>query len=311
MASESVDAAAGSVRGLQRLCDNAGTAGVVAIDHGLSLVQRVLFERDPTPTEVQAERARIVRLVSPAATGVVCDLGTGVADAVLNRLVPRDVALVAGLPDLLPSWEHDQPLPWPHDAVQRARSAGCDALKVCLVVASARRDAARVSLAERLAAECRAAGLTLILEIVRSESSDSRSGRLVSASRSDGTSSLASDYATVSADLLKLRVPLPAGATSDRDLLDACKRISDGARSPWVALSAGTTFEVFRHQLEIACRGGASGFVAGTAIWQEALEIVDPAARDEFLSNVAVTRVRTLRDVCAAYATPVWSRGQR
>jgi tagatose 1,6-diphosphate aldolase len=60
---------------------------------------------------------------------------------------------------------------------------------------------------------------------------------------------------------------------------------------PWVILSAGVGYENFRTQVEIACRAGASGYLAGRSIWRDAVSTHDPAARD-----AAVTGARARLD---------------
>ena len=79
-------------------------------------------------------------------------------------------------------------------------------------------------------------------------------------------------------DLFKLESPWPAGEVPDPD--------SDGARPvqahfdelgrvaarPWVMLSAGARADDFRRVLTFAYRAGASGYLAGRAIWWDAFQ---------------------------------------
>src|SRR5213594_1875657 len=54
------------------------------------------------------------------------------------------------------------------------------------------------------------------------------------------------------------------------ELRKTCERLSRATKVPWVVLSAGADFNVFRGLVEVACHGGASGFLAGRAIWKDA-----------------------------------------
>jgi hypothetical protein len=54
-------------------------------------------------------------------------------------------------------------------------------------------------------------------------------------------------------------------------------------------LSAGVDFESFRKQVKIACKAGASGFLAGRALWQEGTQI---RSRDE---RMIFSRIRLLQ----------------
>jgi tagatose 1,6-diphosphate aldolase len=292
----------GRARGLQRLFSDDGIIGVVAIDHGESFSRRLgrLLGRSPSAEEVAVEKQRIMRHVAPGATGVVCDVG-GLSTSIRLQLIPRNVALVAGLPDLLPTWSVQERLPWPDDVVARVAASGCDAIKLCLLVDSAEMDRARLDLAIDMSARCSDFGIALVLEIVPSQDFQRRSGDWRPPAPVDANAGqFAAEYGRAEPDVLKLH--LPAGRGSDALLLEACRKVTEKATCPWVVLSAGTSYEVFRHQLEIACKGGASGFVAGTAIWQEALEIPDTDAREEFLAGAAATRLRKLREVALASA---------
>ena len=81
-------------------------------------------------------------------------------------------------------------------------------------------------------------------------------------------------------DVFKLESPLPAAALPDpstggsdvadvQALFDEVDRLSP---VPWVMLSAGATQQAFRHVLTYAYNAGASGFLAGRAIWWDALQ---------------------------------------
>ena len=73
-------------------------------------------------------------------------------------------------------------------------------------------------------------------------------------------------------------------------------------------LSAGETFDVFQRLTAIACQEGASGFMVGRAIWQEAMALPDPAAREQFLATTGASRLRILTAIADAYATPWTTR---
>src|SRR5690606_16937655 len=71
---------------------------------------------------------------------------------------------------------------------------------------------------------------------------------------------------------------------------------------------AGVDFDTYCRQLEAACRAGASGFVAGRAIWREAVELTDQQARLEFLSRTMPARIQRLGAIAAAHGRPWWER---
>jgi tagatose 1,6-diphosphate aldolase len=83
-------------------------------------------------------------------------------------------------------------------------------------------------------------------------------------------------------DLLKLESPLPGATLPARDggaahmqaqrWFDELGAVCRGAGLPWVMLSAGVTHQQFMRVMEYAYAAGANGFLAGRAIWWEALQ---------------------------------------
>jgi tagatose 1,6-diphosphate aldolase len=84
-------------------------------------------------------------------------------------------------------------------------------------------------------------------------------------------------------DIFKLETPVPVDRVPDPDAAGAesreCQRWFDAIDArldrPWVMLSAGAAMEPFRRVLTYAFRAGASGYLAGRAIWW-------PAFRDRY-----------------------------
>ncbi|NDJ59984.1 MAG: tagatose 1,6-diphosphate aldolase [Chloroflexi bacterium] len=108
------------------------------------------------------------------------------------------------------------------------------------------------------------------------------------------------------ADILKLEFPHDAAFNQDLDeWRAACEAISTDCAVPWVLLSAGVDFETFAQQAQIACEAGASGFLAGRAIWKEAVTMTD-AERAQFLEVTALPRLEQLITTAHDHARP-WS----
>lgn len=106
------------------------------------------------------------------------------------------------------------------------------------------------------------------------------------------------------ADVLKLEFPVDVAFNQDRSQWRAaCAAISDVCPIPWVLLSAGVDFEVFEEQVRIACEEGASGFLAGRAIWKEAV-VMSPEERQYFLATTAVDRLKRITESASRLARP-------
>lgn len=106
------------------------------------------------------------------------------------------------------------------------------------------------------------------------------------------------------ADALKLEFPHDIQFNRDRGAWrDACAELSQASAVPWVLLSAGVDFEQFKPQVQVACDCGASGFLAGRAIWKEAAAM-SPPERARFLEATARDRLRQLIKIAASSARP-------
>jgi tagatose 1,6-diphosphate aldolase len=105
-------------------------------------------------------------------------------------------------------------------------------------------------------------------------------------------------------DVLKLEFPLDVQYNQDRDQWrSACAAVSEVASVPWVLLSAGVDFETFADQTRVACQQGASGYLAGRAIWKECV-VMSPQERAKFLATTARERVEQLNAIADQYARP-------
>ena len=106
------------------------------------------------------------------------------------------------------------------------------------------------------------------------------------------------------ADVLKLEFPVDIQYVSDMaEWRRACRRLSDACAVPWALLSAGVDFARFKPQLQAACESGASGFLAGRAIWKESVAM-GSAERAAFLRGAALSRLRQLLDIAKRDGRP-------
>ena len=109
-------------------------------------------------------------------------------------------------------------------------------------------------------------------------------------------------------DVFKLESPVAAkdvpeeGSTEIQALFDEMGRL---AGRPWVMLSAGAGKVEFRNILAHACKAGASGYLAGRAIWLEPFGLYpDWNAMRAGLEGDSRAYMRDLNALTAASATP-------
>ena len=83
-----------------------------------------------------------------------------------------------------------------------------------------------------------------------------------------------------------------------------CRELDKASRLPWVLLSAGVNFKLFKKEVTIASRAGASGFLAGRALWQESAKSGSREERMDFFKHTAAPRLKELAGIARSYGKP-------
>jgi len=119
----------------------------------------------------------------------------------------------------------------------------------------------------------------------------------------------ARDITALPIDVLKAEFPADLEYEKDKsELTELCFQLDSASRVPWVILSAGVDYESFCLEVEIACQAGASGFLGGRAIWQEAMNIGDKRERIQYISTVVADRLKKLAEIANKYAVPWYKK---
>ncbi len=112
-------------------------------------------------------------------------------------------------------------------------------------------------------------------------------------------------------DLFKLESPVPAaelpepGAPGSAEAQRWFDALGEAAGRPWVMLSAGAEAGQFKRVLQYAYRAGASGYLAGRAIWLEAFgQFPDWQGMRSQLAGPARAYMRELNQLTDAEAQP-------
>ena len=110
-------------------------------------------------------------------------------------------------------------------------------------------------------------------------------------------------------DILKAEFPADLRYEQDEHtLLGYCRALDEASAVPWILLSAGVGFDDFLREVRIASQAGASGFLAGRALWQEAVELPSRKQRAEFFGTVVIERLAKLADAAHEYGRPWWEK---
>src|SRR5579875_975844 len=90
--------------------------------------------------------------------------------------------------------------------------------------------------------------------------------------------------------------------------MDNLHQLDAASERPWVLLSAGVDYPAYKQQVEMAVAAGASGVLGGRAFWKEYFQQDGPAARERFLRDEAVERVRQIDEIVREKAKPWFVR---
>jgi sulfofructosephosphate aldolase len=277
---------------LEALARESGTFLMVAMDQRESL-RAMLAEHHPEPIEderlVRFKLAVAVEL-SPYASGFLIDRRFGFDEVVRQRLVPPSCGLVLAADAIRPEPGNpvgDTTLDPEIDPVAAA-AAGAVALKLLVVWRDDAERERRLAMAESFVETAREAGLLSVLEgVVRPApgvDGFDREAAIVVAAR---------ELASVGPSLYKVEVPLH-GRGDPSELERRCSEIDAVVGCPWVVLSSGVEPEDFPAAVEAACRAGASGILAGRALWRSVLGADDPAL---LLRLQSVPRLQQLGEI--------------
>jgi sulfofructosephosphate aldolase len=265
---------------------------MLAIDQRESM--RAMFaEKQAQPvTDQQIADFKLValRALTPFASAVLIDKAFAWDRAVAEKAVAPGCAMIAagdlflsGPGELIADVEID-------DAVIPAavRADGADAMKLLVIWRPDEPAEKRVALVDRFIARCRAAGLLSVIEPVSRKPRDGRAFDL-----NEGTLAAARELGGRGADLYKAEVP-HHGAAGEAEVRQACAKLTAAIKSPWVVLSSGVNPDHFPTAVEWACREGASGFLAGRAVWRG---VIGKPDLHNALQNDAIPRLKRLADI--------------
>ncbi len=286
---ETSAAATDSVRSarLQKVATPSGHFAVLAIDHVGSFAATVRpDEPDSMSTDdIWAAKLPLINGLGPAGGAMLVDPGflegTGFSRSgalsetgLILGIEDGDYADVLTAPRFLPGW-----------SVERAARLRVDAVKISMFFEPGGDTSAAEAFVTEVVDQCRQQDMPLFAEpLALYDHPDQRSEAVLEGVRLFGP---------LGADVLKLQFPEPAENTCEEAWTEACEEIDRLSPVPWAILSEGGDYRLFRRQLQVACRAGASGFLGGRAVWREAATgegtLDAAAARLRELNSIAVT----------------------
>jgi tagatose 1,6-diphosphate aldolase len=304
----------GKQRCLQQISNEKGIICTVALDHRDAYVAMLAAATgtEPTWADVAEEKVRMTRAWVPHVTAVLLDPIYSAGPAIRQNAIPGSVGLMIAreksgyspsnqgrVTTLLEGWSSG-----------KIRRLGGTAVKLLLHYHPEAPNAAQQeAVVCQVADECAQADIPFLLEPIcyPLDPQLKKSDAAFAQERPFLVIESARKLSRLGADVMKLEFPTDANHETDEQIMrDGCHQISAAIEIPWVLLSAGVDFDQFRQQVRLACAAGASGYVAGRAIWKEGLQLKNVAERERFYGGTAVERLQALTFIANQFATPLW-----
>ncbi|MBN1857029.1 MAG: tagatose 1,6-diphosphate aldolase [Dehalococcoidia bacterium] len=304
----------GKYRGMQRISNTSGSLCMCALDHRGSLQKMLegVLGRAPVYQDMVDFKLDMCRALSSQSSAMLLDPLFGAAQSIASGLLSSHSGLVVSLEET--GYEGDAAARISRElanwSAAKVRRMGADGAKLLLYYRPGVDVAAvQLDLVRKLAADCDAQDLVFVVEPVGYAIGDEASTGRYSTVKPDVVIQTAKDISPLGIDVLKAEFPADLKVEKDEGrMLEFCKRLDGNSEVPWIILSAGVDFSSFQREVEIASKAGASGFLAGRALWQEATSMKTREQRVEFFHTTVVERLRVISALADAYGTPWFER---
>ncbi|TCP93473.1 sulfofructosephosphate aldolase [Cricetibacter osteomyelitidis] len=242
-------------------------------------------DQDLTDFKVNA-----AKILSPYASGVLVDNQFCYKQIVEQKVISSNSAMIVAADQFIPGNGI------PVDTVcidkeidpHKARENGAKALKLLVLWRQDEDPQQRLEMVKEFNQICHSAGLVSIIEPVvrppRIGDKFDREQAILAAAKELGDSG---------ADLYKGEMPL-FGKGNASELLSAAQKLNDQINMPWVILSSGVDVNLFCRSVRIAMQAGASGFLAGRAVWSSVIGLPDT---ELMLKDISAPRLQHLSSI--------------
>ncbi|WP_447866948.1 sulfofructosephosphate aldolase [Rahnella bonaserana] len=235
-------------------------------------------------------KVNAARILSPYASAILVDQQFCYRQIVEQQAIAKNCAMIVAADEFIPGNGI------PVDSVvidknvdpQQVRDNGGKALKLLVLWRSDEDPQQRLEMVKEFNQRCHAHGLLSIIEPVvrppRLGDKFDREQAIIDAAKELGDSG---------ADLYKVEMPL-SGRGSQAELLRASQHLNEHIHMPWVILSSGVDEKLFPRAVSVAMTAGASGFLAGRAVWSSVVGLPDT---ELMLRDISAPKLQRLGDI--------------
>lgn len=277
--------------GTAALARPSGAFAMLAVDQREAL-RRMLSETATatgpvSDAEVTDFKLAATRILTPYASAVLLDKQFVLDRAIAEGAIASNCALIAAADEFTAGPDEivgEVGIDFSVDPAHYA-AAGAVAMKLLVLYRPDESPDSRAAMVTDFVRRCRSVGLVSIIEPVSRAPRDNRDWDW-----NAGVLAAARELGNLGADLYKAEVP-GHGEGDEAVIRRDCAAITAAVAAPWVVLSSGVRPDVFPAAVAMAVAEGASGFLAGRAVWQASLAAPD---RQHSLRTDAVARLQRL-----------------
>lgn len=235
-------------------------------------------------------KVNAAKILSPYASAILVDQQFCYKQVVEQKAIAKSCSMIVAVDEFIPGNGI------PVDSVvidknidpQAVKKDGGKALKLLVLWRSDEDPKQRLNMVKEFNQLCHANGLVSIIEPVvrppRCGDKFDREQAIIDAARELGDSG---------ADLYKVEMPL-SGKGSQQELLTASQKLNEHINMPWVILSSGVDEKLFPRAVRVAMTAGASGFLAGRAVWSSVVGLPDT---ELMLRDISVPKLQRLGEI--------------
>ncbi len=304
----------GKLTGLRNVSDQEGRLKVLALDQSNSFKKflRALYEkqgnkREPTYKDIMDAKLEITEILSPLSTAVLLDVNYGARQCLNSGALAHQVGLIirleaskdpgiAGIVE--PGW-----------SVKQIKKMGGTAVKLLVYMDVEDKSATegQMKFVRQMSADCADQDILLMTEELSYPQKNEDKDSPAYVARKPGNINMSAELIGPFTDILKLEYPANIKTDDEKTQIKNLETLNQKAIRPWVLLSAGVKFDIFLKQVELAMKAGASGTMAGRAIFQEYFDYTNREDQKKFLKTTGLDRMKKIAELVDKYATP-WQK---
>ncbi len=319
---------AGKFWGMRRLANEDGHFTMLAVDQRPPIKQICCERRsEETPRfeDIRNVKKTMMEVLAPHASAVLADPTYALTDA-MNILAPHHGLVVTLENSLFSEADNGRTSSTIDDwSVEKIKKVGGDAVKILTWYRPDQSEATRTSqkdFTKRVGEACAEHDIPFLLEFLvypfKGDQNHTTDYVEQQSKRADHVIQTVEEFSgpDFGVDIFKLESPIPAADVpspdGDSDKVDQCEAfftsLGEASGRPWVMLSAGATKPAFKNVMHYAYQAGASGFLAGRAIWwDDFMAFPDLEAMKSGMAVNAVPYMQDLAKMTAANAMP-WNK---